>query len=540
MRAGHGHGGKKRATRGITNGVEGAGVGAQAALWRTATPRDLLPNGLDEWTMRRGSFAFISRFRALSDNVARSPLLTLREIAMTRLMNRITDEPNWEEQIFSDDAISKWRQETVDTDANITPNMFTWCIAELQHRTALYLNLGGISVFHGDVVKSDIAIPSETRDQLWLIGGYGGQGREGAGPGASIGVPLGVWKDEGIGGATPSPRHSQLNFLLLARITSYINNLHPQRHAPLYTALESILTSIIPLWDMTLTALRYPDDLEIHIPRIWYGDGTVRSIPVPDTLHPYKTTLIEPDAGVFPEPRADANFVDLRRDYAHRGLQVIVQLTNICLTPDKPGYEGEEWHFDGLLNEHICATAMYFYTLENTTPAHISFRHRFDRDQLDSDGLHSCSREYLSQVFGIDPSSSDSTQHLGSIEIRENRVVTFPNVLQHRLEPFTLADSSKPGQVKILTLYLVDPNIRIVSTASVPPQQKEWWAERVRDLARGGERGMGRLPVELFDQVMEDVEEFPIGMEEAKKVRVEVERERKRICESYTWWFVHR
>ena len=39
--------------------------------------------------------------------------------------------------------------------------------------------------------------------------------------------------------------------------------------------------------------------------------------------------------------------VDIKRDYAHRGLQVVVKLANIELTPEKPTYEGGTWHVEG-------------------------------------------------------------------------------------------------------------------------------------------------------------------------------------------------
>jgi hypothetical protein len=41
--------------------------------------------------------------------------------------------------------------------------------------------------------------------------------------------------------------------------------------------------------------------------------------------------------------------VDLKRDYGERGLQVIVKLANIHLTPEKPRYEGGSWHVEGQL-----------------------------------------------------------------------------------------------------------------------------------------------------------------------------------------------
>lgn len=49
--------------------------------------------------------------------------------------------------------------------------------------------------------------------------------------------------------------------------------------------------------------------------------------------------------------------VDLKRDYTHRGLQVIVKLANIELTPEKPEYEGGTWHVEGQLVGLSCIRA---------------------------------------------------------------------------------------------------------------------------------------------------------------------------------------
>jgi hypothetical protein len=57
----------------------------------------------------------------------------------------------------------------------------------------------------------------------------------------------------------------------------------------------------------------------------------------------------------------------------HR-LQVIVKLANIHLTPENPRYEGGSWHFEGVLNEHICATALYYYDADNVTESRLAFR----------------------------------------------------------------------------------------------------------------------------------------------------------------------
>ncbi|KAH6716084.1 hypothetical protein BKA61DRAFT_436682, partial [Leptodontidium sp. MPI-SDFR-AT-0119] len=66
-------------------------------------------------------------------------------------------------------------------------------------------------------------------------------------------------------------------------------------------------------------------------------------------------------------------------------------------------------------------------------------------------------------------------QTLGTVDLPINRLLTWPNTLQHRLDGLTLYDTTHPSRFGILLLYLVDPNYRICSTANVPPQQYDWW-----------------------------------------------------------------
>ncbi|KAI0750431.1 hypothetical protein C8Q74DRAFT_1211952, partial [Fomes fomentarius] len=54
--------------------------------------------------------------------------------------------------------------------------------------------------------------------------------------------------------------------------------------------------------------------------------------------------------------------------------QVIVKLANIVLTPENPKYpegralpSGGAWHVDGMANENIVATGLYYYACENVT-----------------------------------------------------------------------------------------------------------------------------------------------------------------------------
>jgi hypothetical protein len=119
---------------------------------------------------------------------------------------------------------------------------------------------------------------------------------------------------------------------------------------------------------------------------------------------------------------------------------------------------------------------------------------------------------------------SAAVQNVGSVETREGRVVTFPNILQHQVQPFKLEDPTRPGHRKILALFLVDPNIRVISTAHVPCQQKEWWAEPIMR----NDGPFSKLPTELRRLVVESSEDFPISLEEAKVIREELMEERKK------------
>lgn len=58
----------------------------------------------------------------------------------------------------------------------------------------------------------------------------------------------------------------------------------------------------------------------------------------------------------------------------------------------------------------------------------------------------------------------------GSIMIGKGRFVARPNCYSHELQYTKLKDESKSGHFKMVTLQLVDPNVRILPTANVPPQ----------------------------------------------------------------------
>lgn len=172
-------------------------------------------------------------------------------------------------------------------------------------------------------------------------------------------------------------------------------------------------------------------------------------------------------------------------------------------------------------NEHICATALYYYYSENITESRLSFRQQSCQEDTYVIEYEDGHYEWLSEIFCCED-GGPGVQKVGSVACAEGRLLTFPNILQHRVQPFRLADPTKKGERKIQALFLVDPNIRVISTANVPPQQKDWWSE---ELLKGGT--FEKLSAELQQQIFEGVDEFPIGMEDAKLLRLRLMNERR-------------
>lgn len=70
-------------------------------------------------------------------------------------------------QIFEEIFVLKWTTEALTAeDIDIAPTMVEWCIAELRYKAKIYKETGAISVYTGDVVKSDIAVSSELKEAL--------------------------------------------------------------------------------------------------------------------------------------------------------------------------------------------------------------------------------------------------------------------------------------------------------------------------------------------------------------------------------------
>jgi hypothetical protein len=156
----------------------------------------------------------------------------------------------------------------------------------------------------------------------------------------------------------------------------------------------------------------------------------------PEELAEYKWRILR--RPLLPEP----SFTDV--DYAPRagnrlidrfrasGLQIIVKMASIELTPEKPEFPAGGWHVEGQMNEHICGTALYYVDCENVTSSSLSFRMQTSGEINDEEYLvGQDSFHWLESVYGtaLGPGNSPTLQNYGSVETRQGRLLAFPNVL---------------------------------------------------------------------------------------------------------------
>ncbi|KAL8871122.1 MAG: hypothetical protein Q9174_002983 [Haloplaca sp. 1 TL-2023] len=339
---------------------------------------------------------------------------------------------------------------------------------------------------------------------------------------------------------------------------SYINNLHPRHHSNLYSIISQVVAKSIPLWDRVLSRIIAPP-MQARAAD-WSNSFRGFSAPEPVRDCPEQgedeecsdfeerfgdaedwedlREVIEPEPGNFKTPaerirdygeRYDTAtpqlrqepHVDLRND--HDRLQIIVKLANIHLTPENPQYPGGSWHVEGQANESICASALYYYSSSNITDSYLSFRQQTYEGYSHLD-YPQYEWKAAEQIYGFKNRESPAVQELGKVLTRESRLLCFPNVMQHKVSPFQLADPSKPGHRKLLALFLVDPHLKIISTENVPPQQHAWWKENVEMAGV-----FKKLPPELAEMVL-DGAGFPVSLETAREQRLELMNERKNFA----------
>ncbi|KAJ5898051.1 hypothetical protein N7504_008339 [Penicillium tannophilum] len=182
-----------------------------------------------------------------------------------------------------------------------------------------------------------------------------------------------------------------------------------------------------------------------------------------------------------PEPDPDHQYYSISLQDQSEGLQIIVRVSAIELTPEKPLYGGDSHHnVAGILNDHIVSTAVCYFDMDNIKDAKVSFQ---QETLIDSDDFNISEYTAMDRLFDVpewscdddNPCYPDALQTMGSIPISQNgQFLAWPNTLRSKAEPFSLADPLRPGYLRFATLWLVDPHYRICSTQNVPPQDPSW------------------------------------------------------------------
>ncbi|KAJ2087822.1 hypothetical protein IW138_004717 [Coemansia sp. RSA 986] len=297
-----------------------------------------------------------------------------------------------------------------------------------------------------------------------------------------------------------------------AMFTTYISNVDPVKHKELYVTLGQVLTKAIPLFKEVLTDMAYPPRMRI-LKDPSYGADIRPEVPdiaditsdfVDKYSEWYHRTKFVPYIrnSVFEMPERPQMPFSLNE---HR-LQVAVHAAEYTVPP-KDKWEfliSELGHQFDSPNDRIIATAEFYYGMENISyikQAYSLFldiglnryNHEFDNMpemvypqwvfngandyEIGSDDdyeIGSNSDYETEDRLDIDRSLEPS-RVFGSQTITEGMCVCYSALYSSFNTHIKLVDEKRPGKIKVLRFFLVDPATRVISTEMVPPQQHPEW-----------------------------------------------------------------
>ncbi|KAF9779870.1 hypothetical protein BJ322DRAFT_1129730 [Thelephora terrestris] len=505
---------------------------------------------------------------------------TILELRMCALSNRLREKPNWWEKMEDESIVEKWREEALQQagdDANpewkLTPGMVNYVLEELQGYADLRESETGIEARVGPaerVWKSDELIPSSLREKLlaavaplesvpdsqkdWHPGSDGlvlnlvhpslypivYERTMSKNPG-SVSL-IAVEAPEFCDPMFTSERFQWLpsDFLIdgdgKATLASpYINNVHPTQHKELCSVIPEILQRALPMFERVLSDTIRPllpmriatsggrgSGNEETADCIW-EDG----VPYPGSSSEEECEEDQEawlDKHSFKTPNArehydgDLGVMGDRISLNDRMIQVIVKLANIVLTPEKPEYPGGKWHVEGMMNENIVSSFIYYYDSENISESRLAFRRATSEPHAHEQDDSKCMRVLYDMERDL-----PLVQDVGDVVTKTHRCVAFPNLYQHQVQPFRLEDPTKPGHRKILVFFLVDPTQTIPSATNVPPQQREWVTEAMH--RANANSALAKLPLEILTMISKETD-GTMSRSEAEEYREELMAER--------------
>jgi hypothetical protein len=233
----------------------------------------------------------------------------------------------------------------------------------------------------------------------------------------------------------------------LVKIASPINNLREdvnKKNLPsLYPDIEKVMTDFLPKFNQIIEGINKDK-------RKYFGQGRLKD---------------------FPENAID----EITKDF-----QAIVKFASTELKPGQK-YEGGKWHLEGIKEEHIISTGIWYFDIKNITESKLSFRTCLPSGRDQELEYQQCNHDYVLNHYGLDSTMSANIT-LGSIKCEEGKAVVFPNFFQHKIEPFELVDNTKPGHRKVMVIFLIDPSFKLPSTANVENSMTEEQALYYREV----------------------------------------------------------
>jgi len=221
--------------------------------------------------------------------------------------------------------------------------------------------------------------------------------------------------------------------------SSYINNLSQENHGELYGALGELLSECLPLFESCLSYAK-----------------AIKFVPNGDEYE-VENKLMNYDGFEVPELEV--------QNLKGRQLQVIVKIADIEVPPGG-AHEGV-WHVEGMSHENIAATAeLILHKDPALQGADLEFKRALTVDEAGTIRYEvaQCRSEAVEDFI------STSLVPLGRLDLPCGALASWPNSHVHRITP--LKNSGQATALRrIVVFWLINPDRRIISTASVPPQQ---------------------------------------------------------------------
>jgi len=229
------------------------------------------------------------------------------------------------------------------------------------------------------------------------------------------------------------------------KFISYINNLPEGLPIRPY---EQLLNIIIPHWE---SMYMYARTLKIQYDAVCQQSDYLK-------IQEQNPRRFHEDGGnedYFIEP-----MISLR----NRTLQVVPKIVDMVFKPQSV-YEGV-WHFEGMSHENIVMTAIYFLRRdEGLEGGVLQFKRAFSNAESNT-LIMSLGQERFNFIENL----IGDFVPLGQLSTDEGRLIVFPNSHAHRITKI-VNTSNEIAHRQIIVFFLINPEVRITSTADIPPQQ---------------------------------------------------------------------